>query len=118
MSAPTRASLPQTQFTDSEGNPIANGYLIIRINTDAQVPVLLLQLVAGRTVQIPLDNNGNITGSGTTFLYPNSELSPDDTVYIVSVYTANGQLVSDDTIVVTSGGEFGFASAFGSSFAS
>ena|ERR1700735_1087758 len=118
MSAPTRASLPQTKFTDSEGNPISNGFLSIRINEDAQVPVLLLQLVAGRAVQIPLDEDGNITGSGVTFLYPNSELAPDDTVYLVSAFTANGQLVSDDTIVVTSGGTGGFAVSFGTNFAS
>jgi hypothetical protein len=118
MSAPVRASLPQTQFTDSEGQPIANGFLSIRINEDAQVPVLLLQLVAGRAVQIPLDEDGNITGSGVTFLYPNSELSPDDTVYLLSVYSALGQLVSDDVVIVTSGGSFGFGVSFGSSFAS
>lgn len=118
MSAPVRASLPQTQFTDSEGQPIANGFLSIRINEDAQVPVLNLQLAAGRAVQLPLDNNGEITGSGTTFLYPNSELSPDDSVYIVSVYTADGQLVSDDVVVVTSGGTGGFGVSFATSFAS
>lgn len=118
MSAPVRASLPQTQFTDSEGNPIANGFLSIRINEDAQVPVLLLQLVAGRAVQISLDEDGNITGSGVTFLYPNSELSPDDTVYLVSAFTADGQLVSDDVVIVTSGGTGGFGVSFATSFSS
>ena len=118
MSAPTRASLPQTTFTDAEGQPLANGSLEIQLTKDAQDPVLNLQLASGRTCHLPLDAGGNITGSGTTFFYPNSELSPSDTFYILRAFSAQGQLVSDEWIIVTSGGSFGFGSAFGSSFAS
>jgi hypothetical protein len=118
MPTPTRASLPQTTFTDSEGQPLANGYLDIRLSKDAQVPVLNFQLTAGITTRIDLDANGTVTGTGTVLLYPNLSLLPADTFYRLQVFSAEGQLVSDDWITVTSGGSFGFGVAFGSSFAS
>jgi hypothetical protein len=75
-------------WQDSLGNPLALGYLTFRLNTDGSSGV---QVAAGRLVTVPLDANGNI--SGTVSLWTNDSLTPTDTSYSVIAYTANGQPV-------------------------
>jgi len=77
-------------FQDAAGNPLALGYLTVRLNTDA-VSNDGDQVSAGIIVTVPLDANGLISGSAQ--FWPNNQLTPTDTVYIIKAYTARGQLV-------------------------
>jgi hypothetical protein len=77
-------------FQDALGHPLALGYLTFRLNTDA-VTSGNQQVVAGRIVRVDLDVNGLINGAA--LFWPNTDLTPIDTVYIVKAYKANGQLV-------------------------
>lgn len=79
-------------WQDNEGNPLANGYLTFRLNTDA-VSCNGGQAAAGRLVTVPLDANGNIVGSPTTAIWANGNLTPAGTTYSIIAYTAKGQPV-------------------------
>ena len=78
------------EFQSALGDPLSYGYLFIRLNTDAMT-VSHDQVCAGRVVRVPLDVNGNII-LGSLSLWPNSQMTPP-TVYIITAYTAQGQLV-------------------------
>lgn len=86
----TKNQITGGAFQDALGNPVANGYMLFELSQDAQVNGST-QLGAGRIINIDLDVNGNILG--TQSVWPNDVLSPDNSFYNVSVYTANGQLV-------------------------
>jgi hypothetical protein len=75
-------------FQAPNGAPLALGSFTMRLNTDAVVSSS--QLAASRVLNVPLDANGNV--SGTVLIWPNDQLNPSTTVYVVKVYTANGQL--------------------------
>lgn len=107
-------NFPLTTFTDSEGSPLSNGYLIIRINTDALSPVG--QLCSQLLVRVPLDEDGVI--EGTPQFQPNISLMPTGTYYVLRAYTESGQLALGPIIVVVPGGLLGFGQAFGSYFGS
>jgi len=77
-------------FQSPSGVPLAFGYVTFRLSTDA-VTSSNDQVVAGRLVTVPLDANGNVLG--TVSLWPNDQLDPADTVYILKAYTVQGQLV-------------------------
>jgi hypothetical protein len=81
-------------FQDPAGNPLADGQLSIRLNTDASTTDR--QIVASRWVDTTLNSDG----SATVALWPNGELSPSGTVYLVRVYTARGQLAWDKQLTV------------------
>ena len=57
------------------------------------------QIVAGRIVTVPLDANGLV--AGVVLVWPNSDLTPADTVYIVKAFTAVGQFVWEGQIAIT-----------------
>jgi hypothetical protein len=75
-------------WQDLSGKPLVSGYLTFRLNTDGQSGV---QVVAGRLMTVPLDANGNI--SGTVLLWPNDQIVPAGTSYDVRAYSAAGQPV-------------------------
>jgi len=108
--------LPVTQFTDAEGNELANGFLLVNISTDSQTPNG--QLGAYSKVRVQLDGSGNV--SGTPLFWPNVSLLPANTVYLLRAYTEEGQLVTVTPIVVTvtPSNPTGFGAAFGASFSS
>lgn len=83
--------LPITTFTDAGGNPLSDGYVLLKLNTDAQANSFL-QICAAATVRIDLDDNGTIMGSPT--FWPNANLLPLGTVYLLSSYTEEGQQLS------------------------
>lgn len=107
------SALPITNCTDLQGNPLADGYLEVRLSTDAHSPDG--QIAAGVTIHVPLDSSGTPV-AGYDF-WPNAFLEPDDTVYIVQGYEATGQLVFTLFLEVNATGG-GFGLMFGSSFAS
>lgn len=89
-------------FQDALGNPLALGYLTVRLNTDA-VASDGSQVAAGRVVTVPLDDNGLIDGAAE--FWPNSQLTPSGTSYIIKAFTAEGQFVwqTETTAIDTQG---------------
>jgi hypothetical protein len=91
----SKVQLSGGAFQDALGNVVANGYIIMQLSQDAQVTGASpeIQITAGRTLKINLDSSGNINASPAQSVWPNDVLTPANTYYIVSVYTAAGQLV-------------------------
>lgn len=85
-------------FQAPNGVPLAGGYVTFRLNTDA-VASDGSQISAGRIVTFPLDANGNLSG----LVWPNSQLTPNNTVYIVRAFTAAGQMVWEQELHITAG---------------
>lgn len=83
-----REQLVYGVFQDALGNPLAFGYLTVRLVTDA-VASDGSQVVAGRLVKVPLDGSGLISGSAE--FWPCDQLTPAGT-YVIKAYTAKGQL--------------------------
>lgn len=79
-------------FQDPRGAPLASGYLLFKLSQDAQVNGSE-EVSSGETLKVPLDANGNIVTSPIQSLWPNDVLLPANTFYMVSAYTAQGQLV-------------------------
>ena len=85
-------------FQDPLGNPVALGYLTIRLNQDGVASDS--QISAGFLIKIPLDINGNI--AGTVDVWPNDQITPT-TVYFVDAYTASGENIWSNQQVIPSG---------------
>lgn len=79
-------------FVDSVGNPLAHGYLVFELSKAATVNNTT-QICDGYSITIPLDANGVAITSPSYYLWPNDALTPSNTFYLVSAYTAKGQLV-------------------------
>lgn len=111
-------SFPLSTFQHSDTTPIANGYLEIHLNKDCAIQGNSGQISSRRKVRLQLTANGTITVASQ--FWPNAELVPNDSVYIFSVYTQDGQRVIGPLAVTIAenGTGLGFGSAFGASFAS
>lgn len=86
----TKNQITGGAFQDSLGNLVANGYMTFELSQDVQVNSNT-QIGAGRITTITLDASGNV--AGTQSVWPNDLLLPAGSFYLVSVYTAQGQLV-------------------------
>lgn len=81
-------------FQDLEGSVLANGYLTMQLSHDEQFSFSSGgddpdgQVVGGSTRRIPLDANGNI--NGTVYVWPNDQLNPANSYYIVNAYRRDG----------------------------
>jgi hypothetical protein len=82
-------------FQDPSGAPLANGTVTFRLSTDVMAGSV--QLSASRLVKASLDSGGNLAIN----LWPNNQMTPAGTVYIVKAYTALGQLVWEGELTVT-----------------
>ena len=51
------------------------------------------EVAAGKLIQIALDEDGNVDTTTAQYVWPNDQLTPANTFYSVSAYTAEGQLV-------------------------
>ena len=89
-----RIVLPVNTFQNPDGTPVANGYLLIRLNQDGSVNDTQIQ---SNFTQISLDSSGSIVGSPT--FWQNANINPPGTYYILSVFSATGQLVSSPNVV-------------------
>ena len=94
--ATTPEPLVVNTFQLPNGQPVASGYMLIRLNMDGNVSGSSLQL-CGNTIRLPLDNNGILSSS--YLFWPNNAISPSGTYYIYSIYTAQGELVLGPTKV-------------------
>lgn len=83
-----RTALTGGKFQAADGNPLAGGYLTIKLSTDAMSPVG--QVIAGVGVMVPLGSDGNVSGA---FALWSTELldSTQPVFYVVTAYTADGQ---------------------------
>jgi hypothetical protein len=77
-------------FQDASGNTLANGYLTMQLSHDEQESVDPGQVVSGLSLRVPLDANGNIVG--TVYVWPNDQLDPSNSYYIVNAYRRDGTL--------------------------
>jgi hypothetical protein len=96
------ANLTPTQligggFQSSDGEVLANGYLDFQLSQDGTV-VDVGSIAGGVTIRIQLDSNGNVASSASTpaaanqYAWANANISPVNTFYKVTGYTAEGQL--------------------------
>lgn len=79
-------------FEDSEGNPLASGYLIFELVSDGIVNTST-KVCKGTSIKVPLDSSGNVVTSTVYSLWPNDVMTPNTTFYYVSAFTSKGQLV-------------------------
>jgi hypothetical protein len=75
-------------FQDFEGNVLANGYLTMQLSHDEQESVDPGNIVGAFALRVPLDANGNI--AGTVSVWPNDQLNPASSYYVVNAYRADG----------------------------
>jgi hypothetical protein len=88
----TKVQLTGGNYQDAAGNPLANGFLILELSQDGQVNTST-EVAAGRKIKILLDSSGNVVTSPPQYVWPNDVITPSNTFYIASAYTAAGQLV-------------------------
>lgn len=86
---PTKVSFPLTTFQLPSGNPVANGSINVSLNTDGSVNNTQIQ---SNGDNISLNPSGVVVGTPT--FWPNADISPPGSYYILSVYTSSGQLVA------------------------
>lgn len=89
----TKTMLTGGNFQDAMGNLLANGYLTMKLSQDSQVNDS--QVCSGVEINIVLDGNGDVAAYPTIpadqFVWANDVLSPVNSFYTVSGYTAEGQ---------------------------
>jgi hypothetical protein len=74
-------------FVDPQGNPLVNGYLVMRLSHDGQSGTPN-QVVSGITKRVTLNGSGTI--SPAVAIYSNTGLLPANTFYYVRVFAADG----------------------------
>lgn len=89
-----QTALTVNTFVNPDGTPVANGYIRIRLNQDGSVSGNQIQ---ASYTEIALDSNGTIIGSPV--FWPNANINPSGTYYILLVYATTGQLVYGPNIV-------------------
>ena len=111
-----QASFPIQTFENADGSDVANGYLLIHLSNDAasasgQISAKIKSEVALGTLGEILDNPQ---------FWENSSLTPNDTVYFLEVYNADGLRICGPIPVTVgpSAAATGFGVSFGTSFGS
>jgi hypothetical protein len=85
MSSPVQ--LINGGFQDILGNALVNGYLIFELSTPTSVGTTYI--CDGVKIKVTLDSDGNV--AGTQYIYGNDSMTPSDSYYRVTAYTAEGQ---------------------------
>lgn len=93
---PSKIAITGT-WQNVDGNPLANGYLLMHITDDAQIPTVG-QISSLIKFKVTLDANGSILG--TVNIWPNNVLNPATTQYVVQAYSAAGQFVWQKTLPI------------------
>lgn len=103
----TKVQLTGGSFQDSEGNLLANGYLIMKLAQDANIAGVG-NIAAGIEIKILLDVNGSVVGSPAQSVWGVDQMLPANNYYRVTGYTAAGQPAwgPNNQQVVGSGGTF------------
>lgn len=84
-----RVNFPNQTFQDLDGTPLVLGYIVIRVSKD--VMATDGQVCAGMSLTVPLDTLGTVTYIPQ--VWPNAQLTPNDSTYVLEAYTATGQRV-------------------------
>ena len=84
-----KVAFPLTTFQLPNGNPVANGSINVSLNTDGSVNNTQIQ---SNGDSISLNASGVVVGTPT--FWPNVDIFPAGSYYILSVYTSSGQLVA------------------------
>ena len=103
----SKTMLTGGNFQDSEGNVLANGYLKMVLSSDESVNDS--QICSGISLNIILDGNGSAAAYPTIpadqYVWANDVMSPTNSFYTVTGYTAAGQPAwGPNNQQVTSGG--------------
>ncbi len=103
----SKTMLTGGNFQDSEGNVLANGYLKMVLSSDESVNDS--QICSGISLNITLDGNGSAAAYPTIpadqYVWANDVMSPTNSYYTVTGYTAAGQPAwGPNNQQVTSGG--------------
>ena len=101
-----KVQLTGGNFQDSEGNLLVNGYLTLRLSQDEMVNDS--QISSGIIVTVDLDASGNVVTSPTQSVWGNDQMMPVNSFYIVTGYTAKGQIAwgPNNQQVTGNGGTF------------
>jgi len=82
------------------GVPVSNGIVTLELTQEGQAqgylfenlsPYTSEEVCTGYTIEIPLDENGNIVASPAYFVYANDDLQPPNSFYKVTVYDSRGE---------------------------
>lgn len=84
----TKVQLTGGQFQDAEGNALALGYLKMKLNQDEAVTGVG-QVCSGIDIRIELDASGAVVAG--QFVWANADMTPINSYYRVTGYTAAGQ---------------------------
>ena len=100
----TKVQLSGGYFQDAEGNLLSGGYLTFVLNQDGVVNTS--QICAGIKVIVHLDGYGAIIAG--QYVWGNDQMSPANSFYKVTGYTANGQIAwgPNNQQVTGNGGTF------------
>lgn len=111
-----QSPFPITTFQFGNTLPVAQGYLQVHLSKDCSLNTTTFGQIAARIkVKVKLNTEG--VPDSTVLFWPNSELLPNDSSYIYSVYTQDGQLVlGPQSIIIAPGGGTGGGMAFGQGF--
>lgn len=107
--------LTTTNFLLANGLPVAGGEVFVRLSKDCMGPD---GQVSTRISTFTLDDDGAPIGS--PLFWPNNELNPTDSVYLISVKNAQGERILQwqPVYVGPSSPIPGFGVSFGASFGS
>lgn len=76
-------------FQDCVANPLALGFVTVKLVSDSQENFISNgQVFAGVRQVFPLDMTGNV--AGTQYLWANQALLPNDSYYLFNVFDQNG----------------------------
>jgi hypothetical protein len=81
-------------FQDPAGEPLALGTATFRLSTDAAIDSV--QIAANKVVSVALNSSGSLTAD----FWPNDDMTPEGTVYIVKSYAATGQLAWEGELTI------------------
>ena len=111
-----QASFPIQNFQNADGSDVANGYLLIHLSNDAASSSG--QVVARIKSEVTLGTLAEILNNPQ--FWENSSLAPNDTVYFLEVYNADGLRICGPIPVTVgpSASATGFGVSFGTSFGS
>lgn len=81
------------------GEPLSGGCVTFRLTTDCTASSV--QISAEQVVTVYLDAFGSVLGN--IEMWPNDQLTPSDTYYVIHVYTQQGELAWSGQQTITSG---------------
>lgn len=88
----------QGTFMSPTGEPLANGYLLLRLSHDGQ-SAAPNQVVSGPTIRVPLNSSGQI--SPAFAIYSNTNLLPANSFYIARAFDSTGtEVISASQITI------------------